>query len=69
MCKRDKYIYWVKKDLFGCFEIEEIRDENNETDLKEERVTKLLTAVLSIYANARSASLFVFYLPSLANFF
>ena len=21
--KSDKYIYWVKKDLFGCFKIEE----------------------------------------------
>ena len=26
-CVKDvKYIYWVKKDLFGCFRIEEIRD-------------------------------------------
>ena len=30
-----KYIYWVKKDLFGCFRIEEIRDNDNETGLKE----------------------------------
>ena len=30
-----KYMYWVKKDLFGCFRIEEIRDKNNETGLKE----------------------------------
>ena len=30
-----KYIYWVKKDLFGCFRIEEIRDKDNETGLKE----------------------------------
>ena len=35
MCKRVKYIYWVKKDLFGYFRIEEIRDKDNETDLKE----------------------------------
>ena len=28
--------YWVKKDLFGCFRIEEIRDKYNETSLKEE---------------------------------
>ena len=27
--------YWVKKDLFGCFRIEEIRDKANETGLKE----------------------------------
>jgi len=30
-----KYIYWVKKDLFGCFRIEEIRDKDIETGLKE----------------------------------
>ena len=31
-----KYIYWVKKkDLFGCFKIEDIRDKANETGLKE----------------------------------
>ena len=36
MVKDVKYIYWVKKkDLFGCFRIEEIRDKNNETGLKE----------------------------------
>ena len=29
------YIYWVKKDLFGCFRIEEIREKDNETGLKE----------------------------------
>ena len=34
--KKDvKYIYWVKNDLFGCFRIEEIRDKDNETGLKE----------------------------------
>ena len=31
-----KYIYWVKKRLvWGCFRIEEIRDKDNETGLKE----------------------------------
>ena len=36
-CVKDvKYIYWVKKDLFGCFRIEEIRDKDNETGLKKE---------------------------------
>ena len=30
-----KYIYNVKKDLFGCFKIEEIRDKDNATGLKE----------------------------------
>ena len=30
-----KYMYLVKKDLFGCFRIEEIRDKDNETGLQE----------------------------------
>ena len=45
-----KYIYWVKKDLFGCFRMEEIRDKDNETGLKEGRVIEMSTTVLSIYA-------------------
>ena len=43
-----KYIYWVKKDLFGCFRIEEIRDKNNATGLKEGGVIKMSTTVLSL---------------------
>ena len=36
MVKRCSNIfYWVKKDLFGCFRIEEIRDNDNVTGLKE----------------------------------
>jgi len=35
LIKESKYIYWVKKDLFGCFRIEEIREKDNETGLKE----------------------------------
>ena len=37
MCKRKfKYnLYTLKNDLFGCFRIEEIRDKDNETCLKE----------------------------------
>ena len=38
MCgkRSQKYIYiTLKKDLFGCFRIEEIRDKDNETGLKE----------------------------------
>ena len=27
--------YWVRKRLFGCFRIDEIRDKDNETGLKE----------------------------------
>ena len=40
----------LKKDLFGCFRIEEIRDKDNETGLKEERGIEMSTTVLSIYA-------------------
>ena len=47
MCVKDvKYIYWVKKDLFGCFRIEEIRDKNNETGLKEGGEIEMSTTVL-----------------------
>ena len=28
-------MYWVKKDLFGCFRIEKIHDKGNETGWKE----------------------------------
>ena len=41
-----KYIYWVKKDLFGCFRIEEIRDKDNETGLKEGGGIEMSTTVL-----------------------
>ena len=37
---------WLKKDLFGCFRIEEIRDRDNETGLKEERGIEMSTTVL-----------------------
>ena len=45
-------MYWVKKkDLFGCFKIEEIRDQDNETGLKEEGGIDIENLqVLSIYA-------------------
>ena len=45
-CKSIKYIDWVKKDLFGCFRMEEIRDKDNETGLKEGRVIEMSTTVL-----------------------
>ena len=56
-----KYIYWVKKDLFGCFRIEEIRDKDNETGLKRGRRYKNrnYSAPFAMLA----PSLFVFYLP------
>jgi len=46
VCKRVKYIYWVKKDLFGCFRIEEIRDKDNATGLKEGEGIEMSTTVL-----------------------
>ena len=46
-----KYIYWVKKRLvWGDLEYEEIRDNGNETGLKEGGGIKMSTTVLSIYA-------------------
>ena len=46
-------MYWVKKDLFGCFRIEEIRDKNNETGLKEGGRIEMSTTVLPL-RDARS---------------
>ena len=40
--------YWVKKDLFGCFRIEEIRDNDNETSLKEGGIIEMSTTVLPL---------------------
>ena len=57
-----KYIYWVKKDLFGCFRIE---DKNNETGLKEGGRIEMLTTVLPL-RDARSLC-FCIYLPLLVN--
>ena len=46
-----KYIFiGIKKDLFGCFRIEEIRDKDNATGLKERGGIEMSTTVLSIYA-------------------
>ena len=62
MCgKRVKYICSVRKDLFGCFRIEEIRDNANETSLKEAGGIEMSTTVPLLHA---LHSLFVFiYLP------
>ena len=51
-CGKRCQIYFIglKKDLFGCFRIEETRDKNNETDLKEGGGIEMSTTVLSIYA-------------------
>ena len=51
MVKDVKYIFiGLKKDVFGCFRIEEIRNKDNETGLKEGEGPEMLTTVLSIYA-------------------
>ena len=63
MCKSDKYIYWVKKDLFGCFRIEEIRDKDNETGLKEGIIIQILTTVL--HSRAAPSLLILLYSPPL----
>ena len=66
MVKDVKYIYWVKKDLFGCFRIEEIRDNDNETSWKEGGVIEMSTTVLSIYA-MHALFRFCIYLPAAAH--
>ena len=57
MCgKRCQNIYFIglKKDLFGCFTIEEIRDKDNDTGLNKGGGIEMSTTVLSIYAMQRS---------------
>ena len=43
----------LKKNLFGCFKIEEIRDKDNETGLKEGGGIEMSTTVLPL-RDARS---------------
>ena len=42
--------YWVKKDLFGCFRIEEIQGDDNETGWKEGGGIEMSIYSASIYA-------------------
>ena len=51
------YLYRLKKDLFGCFRIKEIRDKDTETGLKEGGEIEMSTTVLSIYAMLALSSL------------
>ena len=55
MCVKDVKIYFIglKKDLFGCFRIEEIRDKDNEIGLKKGRGIEMSTTVLPL-RDARS---------------
>ena len=63
MCVKDvKYINWVKKDLFGCFRTEEIRDKNNGTGLKEGGGIEMSIYSAFHIRDARSLSL-LNYLP------
>ena len=51
-----KYIYWVKKKktCLGVLDIEEIRDKDNETGLKEGGGIEMSTTVLFHIRDARS---------------
>ena len=54
MCKRCQiYFIRLKKTCLGCFRIEEIRDQDNETGLKEGGVIEMSTTVLPL-RDARS---------------
>ena len=46
MVKKLNIFIGLKKDLFGCFRIDEIRGKDNETGLKEGGGIKILTTVL-----------------------
>jgi hypothetical protein len=57
--------YWVKKkNLFGCFRIDEIRDIDNETGLKKERVIEIENYSAFHIRDARFLFRFLIYLPS-----
>ena len=61
VCKRCQNIFiGLKKTCLGCFRIEEIRDKDNEIDLKEGGGIEIESTVLSIYAIA-SLSLCITY--------
>ena len=66
MCKSIKYIYWVKKDLFGCFRIEEIHDKDNETGLEEGGGIEMSIYSAFHIRDARSLR-FCIYLPAFSN--
>ena len=57
----------LKKDLFGCFRIEEMRDKDNKTVLEEGKGIEMSTTVLPL-RDARSPSLCK-YLPGLSRLF
>ena len=53
---------WVKKDLFGCFRIEEIRDKDNETGLNKGGVIEMSIYSAFHIRDARSLSLCITYI-------
>ena len=64
MCVKVVQIFiTLKKDLFGCFQIEEIRDKNNEIGLKEGGVIEMSIYSAFHIRDARSPFAFVYYLP------
>ena len=54
------YFIGLKKDLFGCFRIEEIRDKDNETGLKEGGGIEMSNYSAFHICDARSPSLLYF---------
>ena len=55
-------MYWVKKDLFGCFRNREDRDNDNETGLKEGGRIEMSTTVLP-YTQCMLSPFAILYLP------
>ena len=65
MIKDVKYIFiTLKKDLFGCFRIEEIRDKDNEIGLKEGGVIEMSNYSAIHIRDARSLRFFITYLAN-----
>ena len=55
------YLYGLKKTCLGCFRIEEIRDKDNETDLKEEGGIEMSNYSAFHIRDARSLSLLKYF--------
>ena len=57
-------MYIVKNDMFGCFRIEEIRDKDTETGLKEGRRNRNVNYSAFPYTHLHSLSFAFEYLPA-----
>ena len=66
MCVKNVKIYFIglKNDLFGYFRIEEIRDKDNETGLKEGEGIEMSTTVAFHIRDALALLRFCIYLPT-----